>query len=149
MKEVQGNLVTLIEEEAFDVAIHGCNCFNTMNSGVAASLRSAFPEVYETDLKTIRGDRTKLGTYSTVYLTNGSSILNAYTQYKYSKTKKCVSYEAIFNVFTLIKKELGNLDIRFGIPLIGAGLAGGDWDTIHSIIDPIMEDEDLTLVRFN
>jgi O-acetyl-ADP-ribose deacetylase (regulator of RNase III) len=37
---------------------------------------------------------------------------------------------------------------RIGIPLIGAGLAGGDWNKIAAIIDEAMQGEDITLVRY-
>ncbi len=36
MKEITGNLITLGLAGDFEVIIHGCNCFNTMGSGVAA-----------------------------------------------------------------------------------------------------------------
>ena len=38
MNIVKGNLVTLALAGEFDVIIHGCNCFNTMGSGVAKDI---------------------------------------------------------------------------------------------------------------
>ena len=37
---------------------------------------------------------------------------------------------------------------RIGYPLIGAGLAGGDWGAISAIIDEELAGEDHTLVEF-
>ena len=36
---------------------------------------------------------------------------------------------------------------RIGYPMIGSGLAGGDWDQIKDIIEEELKDEDHTLVR--
>jgi hypothetical protein len=36
---------------------------------------------------------------------------------------------------------------RIGYPLIGAGLAGGDWKVIESIIQQELDGEDHTLVK--
>ena len=38
---------------------------------------------------------------------------------------------------------------RIGYPLIGAGLAGGDWAVISEIIDQELVDVDHTLVEFD
>ncbi|MER8782100.1 hypothetical protein NKH60_12735 [Mesorhizobium sp. M1006] len=37
---------------------------------------------------------------------------------------------------------------RIGYPKIGAGLAGGDWETIASIINDELAGEDHTLVEY-
>jgi len=37
---------------------------------------------------------------------------------------------------------------RIAYPLLGAGLAGGDWDIISKIISKVLENEDHTLVKF-
>ena len=37
---------------------------------------------------------------------------------------------------------------RIGLPMIGAGLAGGDWSRISEIIEDELGDEDVTIVKF-
>jgi hypothetical protein len=49
-------------------------------------------------------------------------------------------------VFKLLKLRYSGK--KFGIPRIGAGLAGGDWNIISKIIDEEMDGEDVTLVEF-
>lgn len=39
-------------------------------------------------------------------------------------------------------------DKRIGLPLIGAGLAGGDWNIIEKIIGKELKDMDVTIVKF-
>jgi O-acetyl-ADP-ribose deacetylase (regulator of RNase III) len=36
----------------------------------------------------------------------------------------------------------------FGMPKIGAGLAGGDWELIESIIDEELSGESVTIVNY-
>ena len=37
---------------------------------------------------------------------------------------------------------------KIGLPLIGAGLAGGDWNVIEKIIEKELKDMDVTIVKF-
>ena len=55
-------------------------------------------------------------------------------------------YDAIRGAFREIKTRYAGK--RIGYPRIGAGLAGGDWDTIATIIDEELGGEDHTLVEF-
>lgn len=170
MKIVNGNLVTLALDGKFDVIIHGCNCFNTMGAGIAKEIKSKFPEAYQIDCKTIKGDMSKLGniTYADIKRPNKYkinikisekkeinvgegynqlSIVNGYTQFSYYGKKCLVDYDAVRKVFKKVKKLFA--DKRIGYPKIGAGLAGGDWSIIEKIINEELEDEDHTLVLFN
>ena len=157
MKVIVGNIVTLAKLGDFDVVIHGCNCFCTMGSGVARAIRDAFPEAYRIDQYTVCGDKNKLGTISVatvkadmgVYNGQGKdfSIVNAYTQYNYGRVKRqYVSYDAVQMCFKKIKEIFGGKHKKFAFPMIGAGLGGGDWTTIGSIIDEELQGEDYTLV---
>jgi len=152
MKQVKGDLIKLAQAGEFDVIVHGCNCFNTMGSGVARAIRSNFPQAYKADQDTKRGDREKLGkiTFSLEYdlsvePVKSLAVVNAYTQYNYGKAKRqYVDYDAVRSCFKEIKTTFSGH--RFGFPLIGAGLGGGDWDVIARIIDEELEGEDYTLV---
>ena len=55
-------------------------------------------------------------------------------------------YEAIREVFKSIRRDFAGK--RIGYPMIGAGLAGGDWDTISEIICEALVGEDHTMVVF-
>ena len=49
-------------------------------------------------------------------------------------------------VFSKIKRDFTGQ--RIGYPLIGAGLAGGDWNVISKIIEEELENENHTFVEF-
>ncbi|TQV88082.1 phosphatase [Aliikangiella coralliicola] len=148
MKIIKGDLIMLAEEGKFDVIIHGCNCLCNMGSGIARTIKDKYPEVYVADCETKKGDKEKLGKYSFVAVNgdNQFTVINAYTQYAYSRDKVDVDYDAVRSVFKLIKRDFSGL--RIGCPLIGAGLAGGDWNIIASIIDEELAGEEHTLVEF-
>ena len=149
MKVVDGDLIQLVMAGSFDVIVHGCNCFCEMDAGIALSIKQQFPEAYTSDLATEKGAKTKLGTYSFANIQrneNQFTVINAYTQFHWRGTGVLVEYDAISQVFSEIKRNYtGN---RIGYPKIGAGLAGGDWNKIATIIDQKLQGEDHTLVNF-
>lgn len=149
MNIIKGDLIKLALAGKFDAIIHGANCFTTMGAGIAKAIRSEFPEAYAIDQKTVKGDRNKLGTYSSATVKRNNHIIivvNAYTQYNYRGPGVKADYEAIQKVFKKIGQNFA--DKRIGYPKIGAGLAGGDWDKISAIIDTELEGCDHTLVEF-
>ena len=150
MKTVSGDLLELAIDNHFDVIIHGCNCFCTMGAGIAASIRSEFPEALSADADTIKGDKSKLGSYSCATVKRNDhtiTIINGYTQYRHSGSGVLVDYKAVTTLFAKLKIKYSGK--RFGYPKIGAGLAGGDWNVISAIIDKELREEDHTLVVFN
>jgi O-acetyl-ADP-ribose deacetylase (regulator of RNase III) len=149
IKFVQGDLIQLIKDGCFDVVVHGCNCFNTMNSGIAKQLRETWPQIYMADCKTIKGDERKLGTWSKVYLTEEDCfILNMYTQYRYGYSGKLyANYDAIRSGMRKLASEIG--EYKIGMPKIGSGKAGGNWDIILSIIEAELGHCDVTIVEWD
>lgn len=146
MKKLEGDLLIFAEDNYFDVIIHGCNCFCDMGAGIALSIKEKYPEAYEVDSKTVEGDRSKLGDY-TLCQTDKFTIVNAYTQYHWDISLGInVDYDAIRSVMKKIKKDFPNK--RIGYPLIGAGIAGGDWEIISKIIDEELGDADHTAVIY-
>lgn len=149
MKTIRGDLLKLALEGEFEVIVHGCNCLCTMGAGIAKFVKATFPEAYEADLETGKGDRSKMGTYSSATVNrNGHeiTIVNAYTQYHYRGKKPLVDYDALAEVFTKIGRDFDGK--RIGYPLIGAGLGGGDWARISDLIDGALKGQDHTLVEF-
>ena len=128
MNRVKGDLVELALKGDFDVIIHGCNCFGQMGTGIAASIKAVFPEAYNADVYTKKGDKEKLGEYPTATVENNGhqiTIVNAYTQFHYrGQYDNKVNYDALKKVFWKIKNDFAGR--RIGYPLIGAGLAGVD-----------------------
>jgi O-acetyl-ADP-ribose deacetylase (regulator of RNase III) len=146
---VQGDLLELALAGRFDVIVHGCNCQCAMGAGIARTIKQHFPEAYEADRRTAKGDRSKLGTISTAEVVRGDAeftVANGYTQFHWRGRGVLVDYDALRSVFRAVREQFPGL--RVGYPKIGAGLAGGDWETIAAIIDEELAGEDHTLVEF-
>ncbi|WP_171176831.1 macro domain-containing protein [Ruegeria sp. HKCCD8929] len=147
MNRREGDLIALALQREFDVIVHGCNCFHTMDAGVAKFIARAFPEALAADRATKHGSRAKLGTVSVAQtVRDGHEIttVNAYTQHHWHGTGRLVDYDALSACFELIALRFSTA--RIGYPMIGAGLAGGDWDEIAPLIDTALIGLDHTLV---
>lgn len=151
MKTIKGNLINLALDGEIDYAIHGLNCFCRMRSGLAPQMTRQWPELEAMDNSTVPGDPLKLGSIEALIIGGSSQflcIVNAYTQYDYGTDGRKVEYTAINACFMALAKlvtdyaaEHGEnpMSYKIGVPMIGAGLAGGDWDVIKSIIDHCLE----------
>lgn len=147
MQYMQGNLVTLAQQGVFDFIVHGCNCFHKFGTGIAQQIKLVYPRAYEADLATGLGDRNKLGTYSFARYPD-IVIINAYTQYYYSRQQAYVDYQAIDRVFRRLAERIDD-DRHIGIPQIAAGLAGGEWNRIEAIINDCLQDFNVTCVVYD
>jgi len=156
MKEIKGNLITMAQEGHFDIITHGCNCFCAMGAGIAPQIKEAFPDAWYADLKTKVGDIMKLGCYTQADIEINHrgwlKIINSYTQYHYGRNhedgdEKPIDYEALTQCMRKINHN--NPKKSIGLPKIGAGLAGGDWNKIKKIIETELKDMDVTIVHYN
>jgi O-acetyl-ADP-ribose deacetylase (regulator of RNase III) len=162
MKYVKGNLLDMAENGDFHVIVHGCNIHHTFGSGIAKQIRERYPQAYEVDLLSNLSDPRKLGMYTAaeIYVRDAEGdaistfvIINLYTQATFGKTGVHVDYDAIARGFyaldLALKNSYGaNHELRIGIPKIGAGLGGGDWDKIVSIIEENCK-LDITCVEYD
>lgn len=152
-QEIDGDLIELAKEGKFDVIAHGCNCHSTMGAGIAPQMAKAFGcDLFEMELwgSTVR----KLGNIDYKYMFVGEkelAVVNAYTQFNYGRNHadgdaKPLSYEAL----TLCMKKINILfsGKHIGLPKIGAGLAGGDWELIKFIIQRELQDCQVTVVNY-
>jgi O-acetyl-ADP-ribose deacetylase (regulator of RNase III) len=145
IREAHGDLIQMALAGDFDVIVHGCNCFCTMGAGIAKQIKATLPAAYKADCQTPKGERSKLGTYSSAKV-DGITIVNAYTQYDWRGSGPKADYDAIRSCLTKVATDFPNAKI--GLPQIGAGLAGGDWKTILDIIRVALDAVDATIVYY-
>jgi len=157
-QEVKGDLIALAKKGEFDVITHGCNCQSIMSAGIAVPMNLHFD--VSTFPMELRGKSIeKLGNidYQTKTYTGGTSefdfyefdltIVNSYTQNYPSVKMKPLDYEAL----TLCMRKINSVfkGKHIGLPQIGAGLAGGDWDRIKKIIITELIDCNVTVVIYD
>jgi O-acetyl-ADP-ribose deacetylase (regulator of RNase III) len=114
-----------------------------MGAGIARTVRQFYPMAYEVDKKTSYGDKNKLGTYSCCkaehhYYDRPITIVNAYTQFRYGRDRIHADYGAIRDVMKKINNDFEYQCL--GMPKIGAGLGGGNWNIIKSILDEVFKE---------
>jgi len=149
---IKGDMVLSYKNNELDAYAHQCNCFCTMSKGIAPLLAKVNSEVRRVDNSTTVGDRNKLGNIS---IAEGESTLyNVYGQYHWSKYKESyggnTDYNALRQGLCNVKLHMyGNDLLSLGLPLIGCGLAGGDWDNVvYPMIKEIFEDSDIYVTVF-
>jgi len=124
-----------------DVIIHGCNCFHTMEAGIAAAIKEKYPGAYLADCESIKG-ANKLGFYTSYYHKKDDiTIVNAYTQYYPGANFQLSAFE------TVMKRIKTNFYYRYtlSMPKIGAGIGGGNWDQIEQVLINIFTDKDISI----
>lgn len=143
-------MVTFVDETLLqadvDIIIQSNNCFNTQGAGLAKAIREKYPEVFEADSKTIKGDPNKLGTILPVKLINLQRpfycFLN-YNQFKWGRDRRQVNYESFYRCLELSKEKC----IELGYKTIGiaqgmsANNAGGTWPILFCMIEEVFNDD--------
>lgn len=134
LQHAQGDVLEMASNGAFNIVVHGCNCFCAMGSGIAAQVRRQYPAAWQVDQNTEAGDYNKLGNYTTM-LGKQFNIINAYTQYKTASYPGEDVFE--YESFALILRKLAHQypGCRFGLPYIGMGLAGGNPEVIMEMLE--------------
>lgn len=152
MNEIYGNLIKLAQDGEFDLIAQGCNCFCRMRSGIAPQIAKAFPDAERVDKETISGDYRKLGNYSVgkvyKYKKLIMEVVNCYTQHRYGREENVIylDYEALTLCLRKINHNWPGKHI--GLPLIGCGLAHGDWIIVQEIYKRELTNLTTTVVHF-
>ena len=138
----QGNLVDAYINGHVNHIAHCCNCFNTMGGGIAKEIAQRLPEAQKVDSATVSGDSNKLGklTFAMASIARPTDcVFNLYGQFGYGTEKRQVRYndlKSALQIARLIIQSLGTEDRTpvLGLPKLGCGLAGGDWEVVERII---------------
>ena len=136
VKDQIGNVLNCSE----DVLLHGVNCRGAFGAGVAAQIAAKYPEVREAYLKAFRAGYWTPGKVQYVRVGGQPQIIvNAASQDRYGRAGCFTVYPAIREIFTTVVGRCQDHNLTLACPMIGAGLAGGDWDTIREIIDEVSQ----------
>lgn len=118
------------------IILHGCNCLGVMGAGIALQIKNQFPHVYQEYKKEYDTNGLVLGSVQYVS-SNDKLFINAMTQKNVGGGRQ-ISYDAIESCFHTVNKDLSNN--RVAMPMIGAGLGGGNWNVIEKIIEETLVD---------
>lgn len=139
-----------------EAIIHQANCQNTMGSGIASALRYRWPEVYEADCLTMKGDKSKLGKFSVAAINDPNStvkfVFNMYSQFLYGRDKRYTNYEAMAKALDSIVMTLCTegkyKDVKtVGIPYnMGCIRGGGNWNIVRTIVEETFNGSPFTVL---
>lgn len=145
-----GDIFSMLDKYPNVVAfVHGCNCFNTMRSGIAAEVVARWPEAEQIDLDSPLRPEQRLGNFTVVNIPRRGSgpfqhqhidVYNAYTQFRYGRERGAVyvNYEAVNRVMNKIRDRYLNQTSKIVLfPFIGAGLAQGNPKRLTDIYEDI------------
>lgn len=151
--EVEGDLMKLTKAKKFDFMGHGCNCFAMFAAGIAVAVKTTFPEMQKADKEysSYTESWEKLGNFSRAKLKGIPTIgINFYSQYYPGPDFSEEGFILALRKFAIWKKETSPDELwSIGLPLIGCGIAGGDWKRVKRIIKKELEEFDVTIVHFN
>lgn len=142
--------ITFVEGDLFtypniDALAHGCNCAGAMGKGIALEFKKRFPRMYETYRNRCLSGQFNLGDVF-VWTEDSIVIFDLGTQRSWRSKATIPAITESVQKMLLIGQKMGIR--RIGIPRIGAGLGGLEWDDVKQILTQIANKFDIELVVF-
>lgn len=144
--EIRGNLLDMFSNGDFDMIAHGCNCMKSMSAGIAYQIARRFPDAEMVDTADSRSSLERFGDMTSVRLKRVGSaglIINLYTQFNPGADFHIGALRT--SLYKLNKKFTGH---SIGVPLIGCGIGGGNWDEVQKVMKEELKDMRVTVVHF-
>ena len=148
MKPILYRTGSLLEAEERHI-LHGCNARGVMGAGIALAIRQRWPQAFAQYRRLHEETGLVLGTVQVVEC-GEKVVLNAITQLGYGSQRDGVvtaRYDAIRAAMRQVNHlawltatvpeaahRLGDMR-RVAMPLVGAGLGGGRWSLIATIVE--------------
>ncbi len=121
----------LFADPDLDGLAHGCNCAGAMGKGIAVEFRRRFPEMFSEYKRRCQDGSFELGDIF-VWKTHDVTVFNLGTQ-KSWRTK--ASLAALESAVAKMVEFADHQGIRrIGVPRIGAGLGGLDWNEVKPVL---------------
>lgn len=120
------------------ILVHGCNVKGAMGAGIALAIKQRYPSVYRVYREAFEREGLALGTITFDEPEPDLIIVNAVTQDHWQHSDPTVvlaDYEAIEQAFRLIRGIALDRKLPVHFPLIGCGLARGDWNEVAPRIE--------------
>jgi O-acetyl-ADP-ribose deacetylase (regulator of RNase III) len=139
---VKGNVF----ESGANIIAHGCNTKGGFGSGVAGAMAEKYPAARNAYISKYKMEGWKLGDVQFVLASKSLVVANCATQNSYMPRGRChANYSAIRTCMEKVRDFAKDHSYTIAIPKIGAGLAGGDWNKIKTILDEVFVDYDVTV----
>lgn len=141
-REIKGNLLDLFDKGEFEMIGHGANCQGIMGAGIAAQIKERYPAAYYADIYSSLGPIDKLGNFT---CTPEEDIFNFYTQFSPGRNANYIWVRSCLKKFSYCYPH----PFKIGLPKIGCGIGGLNWEIVKSIIQRELADYDVTVVIYD
>ena len=135
----------LFRYPGLDGLAHGCNCAGAMGKGIAVEFRRRYPRMYEEYRKRCREGSFLLGSVFP-WAEGGKTIYNLGTQATWTTRAELPAIIQSLRKMVRLAQEDGVR--RIGLPRIGAGLGGLDWEAVKEALAREGEGTAVELVVF-
>ena len=161
-KEINGDLIKLALDGVFDVIAHGCNCQAAMGAGIAPQMANTFDadeidRAVHNDLNLTKNNRHSLlgDVISWRPFENGLKapinliVCNAYTQLSPGLPGvDGIPLDYVALQMCLRKMNYAFKGLTIGLPKIGCGLAGGNWEKVKAMIQSELSNCNVIVVNY-
>ncbi len=148
----------IFKDDEVHVIAHQANLYCTLasrtSSGIAGVIEKLYPEACDADGKTEKGDKGKLGGYSSAKGADGRTIVNCYSQTGMGSSDRNTDYNLILVIFKKIEQLIRtwndanptnkkNLAVPYGY---GSNIAGGSWTIVEAVFKYVFENSTVKLI---
>lgn len=132
-------------EEGLEAIAHGVNCKGVMGAGIATVFRDDFPEMFEAYRKLCKGGKLKPGmVYPWFDEELELWVFNLATQPTPGPTADLAAIRLTVQKMLAFCEKKGIESV--GLPRIGSGLGGLEWDDVRATIEEVAESSPVHLV---
>lgn len=120
------------------ILVHGCNAKGAMGAGIALAIKKQYPSAFRVYREAYERNGLALGTITVAEPEPELVIVNAVTQDHWRDSNPAVvlaDYGAIEQAFRLVRGIALARKLPVHFPLIGCGLARGDWNEVAPRIE--------------
>lgn len=149
VKQINGDILEFKE----NMMIHQVNCKGIMGAGLAKSIKTEYPEVFEDYKDAISmynyNETRLLGSYTMTALEKDRYIVNLFGQDEYGTDRRYTSYSAIIRGLFAIFQRAKKYNYSIAIPhKMGSYRGGGNWIYIYNYICMLSEEFDVNVVIY-
>jgi O-acetyl-ADP-ribose deacetylase (regulator of RNase III) len=141
VKFVSGDLLA---DEGITAFAHGCNTKGAMGAGIAKDIKKLFPNNYSDYRQACLNGAFHPG-YVRVYSENGKEIYNLATQSEFGEAKLEHIRHSLINACAIASAQGIT---KIGMPRIGAGLGGLEWEDVKKVIQEVCENQKIEFIVF-
>ena len=143
----------------FQIIAHQTNCHGVMGGGVALQIKNKYPDVYN-EYRNLCCEKCSADLLGTAQIVSTNLIIkkiffNIFGQDGFGGGVQ-TDYKAFKSAFKIAITDFryayqidDYIQLVIAIPYkIGCGLAGGDWNTVKSILESLEKTENVTFVAY-